>query len=462
MASNSWEHVLDLGLGEAWDVSIEQVNQVVWACGTDDSIKPWMAKSRDKGNTWETTFLELDNKDSVCYKIAIHPVNPEIIYIAIGESVIKTSDGGKTWHYAGLRDQMVRMHNLVIDPFNPDHLWAAGEINENYLVSWITPFILYESFDAGATWRFVPSTLPRVPKQSITSIVADPNRQNVLYIATKSDGVWRYETKKPSFASYLPLQEGNWWTFSNSLVENIIDSVKIGDNYYFQFDQFHHISNALLRMTDDNKLLLRDNASEQAWLYFSANIGDSWKITAPGGGSEWMVHLQSKSDTVTVPAGTFTNCYRFWFQFNGTDNDWIEWYAPGIGPVKRILHGFAVIEYPLTSAYVNGIQYPTAVAVPPINPVPEKFHLYPNYPNPFNNSTILKFDLRTASLVTLEIYNVVGQKIYILVNERRQPGSYHITWDGTDDSGILTPTGIYFVKLLTDDFVSVRKMLVIR
>jgi hypothetical protein len=61
-------------------VSIDQVNQIVWACGVSDSSKAWIAKSKDKGDSWEFISLELDKKDSVCYQIAIHPTNPIIIY----------------------------------------------------------------------------------------------------------------------------------------------------------------------------------------------------------------------------------------------------------------------------------------------------------------------------------------------------------------------------------------------
>lgn len=435
-----------MGLGSAWDVSVDQINQVVWACGMNDYSRPWIAKSINKGDSWETKFLELDTKDSVSYKIAIHPDNPEIIYLAVSESVIKSVDGGKNWSYTGLQGVMVHFYALAIDPFNPDHLWAAGAINENYLVSWITPFILYESFNGGETWRFVPSNL-QVPDQSITSIVPDPSQKNVLYIATEKDGIWRYESKALSLASYFPLHSGNWWTYSNSITDTIIDTVRINDSLYFQCDQYRHFPNVLLRMTSDNKLLLKDNASEQVWLDFSANIGDSWKVNDPQGSAEWTVHMQSKTDTVKVPAGYFTNCYRFWFQFNGADNDWAEWYAPGVGPVKRILYGFALIEYPLTSAYVNGSLYPTEVKDPPPEIIPEVFHLYSNYPNPFNTSTAIRYDLPEMSFVSLEIYNLLGQKIRTLANSVQYPGQYQISWDGRDDNGNLMSTGIYLCQL---------------
>ncbi|MEZ4764794.1 MAG: hypothetical protein R3C26_16945 [Calditrichia bacterium] len=65
------------------------------------------------------------------------------------------------------------------------------------------------------------------------------------------------------------------------------------------------------------------------------------------------------------------------------------------------------------------------VGVEPVsNTVPENFHLKQNYPNPFNPSTTIEFDLQESAFVTLEIYNVVGQKVRTLVKEQLQPGTY--------------------------------------
>gem|GEM_PF-3264667 len=426
-------------------MTVDEVNQVVWACGVSDASNPWIAKSKDKGDSWETTFLGLDKKDSVCYHIAIHPNNSAIIYLAVSESIMKTTDGGTTWHYTGLRGQMARLFGLAIDPFNPDHLWAAGAPHENYFTWWMTPFILYESYDAGATWRFVPKFLPHVPDQSITAIKPDPNQQNILYVATKADGVWRYQSTPPTLDSYFPLQVGNWWTFSKFLTETIVDTIRVNDSLYFQFDQFRHSKNILLRMTSDNKLLLNDKSTEQVWLDFAANIGDSWKVKTPL--AEWTVHLESKSDTVIVPAGVFTHCYRFWFQFHGADNDWVEWYAPGVGPVKRILSGFAVIEYPLTSAFVNGFYLPTKIDESQEFSKPDQFYLHPNYPNPFNATTTISFDLPHSSFVVLEIYNLMGKKVRTLVADEKPAGHFEVRWDGTDEMNQDVASGIYFCRL---------------
>jgi hypothetical protein len=172
--------------------------------------------------------------------------------------------------------------------------------------------------------------------------------------------------------------------------------------------------------------------------------------------------LQSKTDTITVPAGTFMNCYRFWFEFAGMDNDFVEWFAPGVGPVKRILYGFAVIEYPLISAWVNGELYPTKVTEPPDDKVPEKFYLHPNYPNPFNSCTKITFKLPIEEHVLLNIYNISGQHIRTLANESKAAGTYSVSWDGCDETGQVVSSGIYIFKIKAGRYEDLRKMTFIK
>ncbi|NIV14302.1 MAG: T9SS type A sorting domain-containing protein, partial [Aliifodinibius sp.] len=69
---------------------------------------------------------------------------------------------------------------------------------------------------------------------------------------------------------------------------------------------------------------------------------------------------------------------------------------------------------------------------------PEKFSLYPAFPNPFNAQTMIAFDLPSVSDVRLEIYNILGGKVEMLVNEQMQAGRHQVRWDA---SGL--PSGIY-------------------
>jgi hypothetical protein len=94
--------------------------------------------------------------------------------------------------------------------------------------------------------------------------------------------------------------------------------------------------------------------------------------------------------------------------------------------------------------------------------MPSTFALSPNYPNPFNPKTKIEFTVPRVSDVTIEIYNVMGQKIKTLVNERMQPGLRSVTWDGTDDKGVAVATGVYLYRMTAGDFVESKKMVLLK
>lgn len=88
--------------------------------------------------------------------------------------------------------------------------------------------------------------------------------------------------------------------------------------------------------------------------------------------------------------------------------------------------------------------------------------LYQNYPNPFNPVTTIEYSVAKESLVDLTIFDVSGRRIRVLVSEIKSPGNYEVRWDGRNEAGRMTVTGIYFYRLRIGSFVSVRKMLLLK
>ena len=96
--------------------------------------------------------------------------------------------------------------------------------------------------------------------------------------------------------------------------------------------------------------------------------------------------------------------------------------------------------------------------------VPQKFSLDQNYPNPFNPMTTISYRLPKTAVVTLRIYNLLGQQVRTLVDEVEKPGYYTAQWDGRDEQGMDLPSGVYFYRLRIDrdKFVETKKMLLLR
>ena len=76
-----------------------------------------------------------------------------------------------------------------------------------------------------------------------------------------------------------------------------------------------------------------------------------------------------------------------------------------------------------------------------------KFHLYPSHPNPFNNSTTIKYSLEKTGLVSLKIYDLLGKEVRSLTNNIQQPGAYRLIWNGKNNSGQIIASGTYLLKL---------------
>ena len=97
------------------------------------------------------------------------------------------------------------------------------------------------------------------------------------------------------------------------------------------------------------------------------------------------------------------------------------------------------------------------VPVKEINTPPAKYNLSQNYPNPFNPSTTIRFDIPRESFVKLEIFNVLGEKVSTLISKSMQAGKYEYTWN----AGAF-PSGVYFYRLSTKNFVQTKKLLFIK
>ena len=93
---------------------------------------------------------------------------------------------------------------------------------------------------------------------------------------------------------------------------------------------------------------------------------------------------------------------------------------------------------------------------------PEVFALRQNYPNPFNPVTTIAYDIPEIANVRIDMYNILGQKVRTLVNGTHQPGMYHVRWNGTNDFGNPVSSGMYFYRISSEEFISVKKLVLMK
>jgi len=108
--------------------------------------------------------------------------------------------------------------------------------------------------------------------------------------------------------------------------------------------------------------------------------------------------------------------------------------------------------------FINRYEYLSTVS----EGIPTEFALHENYPNPFNPTTTLRFDLPELSDMTLIIYNMLGQKVKTFSMQSIPAGYHSVTWDATNDLGVQVGAGVYLYQLQAKDFVKTRKMVLLK
>lgn len=133
------------------------------------------------------------------------------------------------------------------------------------------------------------------------------------------------------------------------------------------------------------------------------------------------------------------------YQFFDQSVDRITTYCYWLEDVS--LNGTRTLHGPISANLANGVPY--------------VYELRQNYPNPFNPSTNIKFSIPQTEFVEIMIYNVLGQLVKTLVNQKLLPGFHQVVWDGKNDQGMKVSTGIYLLKMKCQDFIQTRKMMIV-
>jgi FlgD Ig-like domain len=192
-------------------------------------------------------------------------------------------------------------------------------------------------------------------------------------------------------------------------------------------------------------------------------------------GIQFVIHSSSNIRLETMQAGNRTIGSGWSVSSNVTDDSTMyvlmirtgrENLAPGDGPIALLR--IAVDE---NSASDFVISMDNLVAASPaassldITTEPLQwgnsvsFVLHQNFPNPFNPTTTIPYTLQQTAHVKITVYDITGREIKDIEDGVFAGGDHSVTWNSTDNAGVLVPSGIYFVRLQAGDKFSVRKMI---
>jgi len=131
-----------------------------------------------------------------------------------------------------------------------------------------------------------------------------------------------------------------------------------------------------------------------------------------------------------------------------------RWYGFGVG--INIEDSITLVGF-MINGILTGDTVLAGISDPNEEQLPKSFQLLQNYPNPFNPSTTIIYQIPQTRFISLKIYDLLGRKVATLVNEEKPAGIYEVEFEGSGLS-----SGIYFYKLQTEDYSSIKKMILMK
>lgn len=375
---------------------------------------------------------------------------------------------------------------------NGGEVWS---VNSQQNITWtstnITNVKIDYSTDSGGIWFNVEASVPASNGSYTWTIPNTPSNQCLIRVSDAnlasrfdiSDDVFTIE---PLVTVITPNGGEDWtgkeqqditWssqTITNVKIEystnngsgwiSIEDSLPAASGTYNWTVPNTPSTQCLVRISDANNTSIYDLSD--AVFTISPAPNPMITVTAPNGGENWVVGALrqvrwTSQDVTLIKIEYSTN--------NGSD--WIVvvasrpaagsyiWTIPNTPSTQCLVRISDVDSSAIQDVSDNTFTIQGAVSVEEMNSgIPDEYDLSQCYPNPFNPSTVIEFSLpQSVSNVKLSIYNALGERVAELVNTSLLAGKYQYQWNAED-----VATGMYIYELRTDNFVSVKKMLLLK
>ena len=405
----------------------------------------------------------LQNSQSGSWLTCVRIVDPDVAWAA-GDSgtVIRTTNGGNSWIRVGEGTIGTTERLNIIDAIDSNTAFVVTPFYSSSVTS------IYRTSDGGKSWKtvfsqnggFIHGLRMLSPYKGIA--YGDPVGGKWTILRTTDAGIsWNRIDTEPIPDS---LEVSSYY---NSL--NVIDT----SDYIFS-------SNLNVYRTTDGGI---------TWSSFTtpSNIIDMWlnkigygvatttayisynAILTKDFGKTWTTNTTNTISEAVAGAGT----NDFWVvgDYTGqgyglfrSTNAGLSWnleytsygqylYALDFITVENRIYGFATGVFGAIVRY-SGFVTPTSVSELPI---PLNYTLFQNYPNPFNPITKIRFGITKRGKVTLTVSNILGQCVSTLLDQEKEQGQYEISFNGAN-----LPSGVYYYKIITHDFIDSKKMLLLK
>ena len=269
---------------------------------------------------------------------------------------------------------------------------------------------IYSSSNFGVNWAQTSLNNKTIKSFAVVN--------NNIFAGTQGSGI------------YISTNNGSTWSQTGNSTEDV-NAMAADNGYIYAGTAFHGV------------FISSNNGAN--WIqYFNNTKVNSIHVSYPN------IIIGTKDQGVYVSTNNGTN----WTQRNqGLGNQNVKGLVVFNNNVYAATYGSAIWKRGFTETI--GIRNISSE-------IPSSYSLYQNYPNPFNPVTKIKFSLPSnvkseTSNVKLDVYDILGKEIATLVDEQLPPGSYEVTFDGSDYA-----SGVYFYKLKAGDYSNTKRMLLVK
>ncbi|MDA3871743.1 MAG: YCF48-related protein, partial [Candidatus Marinimicrobia bacterium] len=361
-------------------------------------------------------------------------------------NIMRTTDGGENWE--------------LIDS-GCSSLYDVQYLDANDVIAVGNGGEVLKSTNNGATWSSISTA--DIPTNTLYGF--DAPSANVFYVVGYNGTI-------------VKSSDGgtNWTEQTSGYAENLYDVTFLNENTGFAVGGKYNESK-ILKTTNGgsnwndvtcpvsrklNKITFINSTTGFIVGYYgtilkTTNGGDDWTDISKSTSSEFK-DISFANENVGVLVGTYAEIYY-------TEDGGINWNADETFPANNWLFGVDFVDD--STGYVVGMyssilryrkgEMPPVVTVQELPEIVDEYILKQNYPNPFNPVTTIAYEIPEAAKVTINIYNVTGQKVETLLSEYKQSGKYQIVWNANNFA-----SGVYFYKIQTKDFVKTNKMLLLK
>ena len=417
--------------GNSWTKLYDQPTNQFYAIGIDYQHPERLYGGTQDNGTLRTPTGATDDWERIFggdgFYTIVDPTDPNTIYCEYQwGNAYKSTDFGNYWYWAlsGVDDYDRRNWSspMVMDPSDPQTLYFGT-------------YRLWRTTDGAAWWNAISTDLTNGDQGSygtITTIAVSPSNPDVIYVGTDDSNVWVTENGG-----------GSWSNVSSSLPNRWVTRVAVDHSDA----SVAYVTFSGLRWDEEIAHLYRTDDSGATWTDISGNLPDApFNVVAVDPDLPSVIYV-----------GTDVGCYF-------TRDLGANWDVLGTGLPPAPIFDLKIHQPTRTlvagthGRSMHSIDLDDVTGVGDVVAEAKTIAEFASFPNPFNPSTTVVYQLSQPASVSITVHDLAGRCVQTLESSYRNAGQHETHWDGRNDEGLVVSSGTYFVRIEANGEAVARKV----